>query len=244
MNTTATISVITATLNARQSIGFLAADLVSQTDQDFFWIVVDGGSIDDTLAQLPAALMDRITVIQEPDFGIYDAINKGLRECKTEYYLVIGADDRLDAGAIKEFRRLARDSSADIIAASVKDGANVAAVGRGKPWLRGQSAYLSHHSVGALIRRRLHNSFGFYSNRYPIAADQFFVKHAIQGGASVHYAPDFVSGEFGRGGVSSVQFAATLFEFTLVQLRTEKNKNLQLLIFVSRLLRHWKKIVG
>lgn len=244
MTALTTITVITATLNAGQFIGFLAADLESQTDADFIWIVVDGGSTDDTLAQFPTGLIDRMIIIQEPDFGIYDAINKGLRECKTEYYLVIGADDRLNADAIEVFRRLAEISEADIVAASVKDGEIVAIPGRGKPWLRGQNAYLSHHSVGTLIRRGLHDNFGFYTHRYPITADQFFVKRAILGGASVHCAPDFVAGEFGRGGVSSVQFAATLFEFTLVQFRTEKNKTLQMLIFLGRLLRHWKKVVG
>lgn len=238
-----TISVITATLNAGKFIGHLAADLDAQTDGDFQWIVVDGGSTDDTLNQFPEALEARITIIQERDFGIYDALNKALRRCQSDYYLVIGADDRLRPDAIAGYRRLAEVSAADIVAASVKDGNVVAMSGRGKPWLRGHSAYLSHHSAGTLIRRSLHDRFGFYSHAFPIAADQLFVKRSVLGGAKLHCAPEFVAGEFSRTGVSSVQFTATLFEFTLVQLRTETNRALQLLIFIGRLLRHWKKVV-
>lgn len=238
-----TISVITATLNAGKLIGHLAADLHAQTDTDFQWIVVDGGSTDDTLTQFPEGLKDRLTIIQERDFGIYDALNKGLRRCQSEYYLVIGADDHLRPDAIARYRRLAESSAADIVAASVKDGDIIALSGRGKPWLRGHNAYLSHHSAGTLIRRSLHDRFGYYSHSLPIAADQLFVKQSVLGGAKLYCAPEFVAGEFSRTGVSSIEFTATLFEFTLVQLRTEKLRHLQLLIFIVRLLRHWKKVV-
>ncbi len=239
----ASISVITATLNAGQVIGRLANDLLAQTDVDFRWIVADGGSTDDTLSQLPEALKSRIDVIQERDFGIYDALNKGVRICNSDFYLVIGADDRLHPGAIAGYRRIATESGADIVAASVQDSQRIARPGRGKSWWRGQNAYISHHSVGTLFRKSLHERFGYYSHSLPIAADQLFVKRAINGGAKLRCAPDFVAGEFSRTGVSSVQFTATLFEFTLVQLATEKGKLVQLMIFIVRLLRHWRQVV-
>lgn len=238
-----TISVITATLNAGKFIGNLATDLLAQTDSDFQWIVVDGGSTDDTLEQFPAGIKNRTLIIQERDFGIYDALNKGIHRCESDYYLVIGADDRLNTDAIAKYRCLAFNSSADIVAASVRDGENIAQPARGKPWLRGHNAFLSHHSAGTLIRKSLHERFGYYSHLLPIAADQLFIKRAVIGGARLHCVPGFIAGEFSRTGVSSIEFTATLFEFTLVQLRTEKNKTLQLLIFIGRLLRHWRKVV-
>ena len=109
--------------------------------------------------------------------------------------------------------------------------------------MRGQNAFISHHSVGTLIRRSLHDTVGFYSAGLPIAADQLFIKTAIQRGCRVCYAPDFVAGEFSRDGVSSTRYLATLFEFTLVQMRTEKSRVLQLSLLLFRLLRHWRRIV-
>lgn len=238
------ISVITATLNAAEVIGRLGADLVAQTDADFTWIVVDGGSTDGTPACLPAALSGRTVLVREPDFGIYDALNKGLDRCTTSHYLVAGADDRLAHDAVAEYRRLAADNDADIVAASVRDGTGLAHPARGRPWLWGQGAYLSHHSVGTLFRRSLHERVGRYSNALPIAADQLFVKRAIQSGARIHYAPGFVAGEFTRGGVSSRRYAQLQFEFALVQLRTERARSLQLALFVLRLLRHWRRFVA
>jgi glycosyltransferase involved in cell wall biosynthesis len=239
----ASIAVITATLNASAQISRLADDLASQSDSNFRWIVVDGGSTDGTLASLPESLRDRTDATCERDFGIYDALNKGVRRCAADYYLVVGADDRLAPDAISCFRHLADSTGADIIAASVREGDRVVEPGRGKPWLRGQNAYLSHHSAGTLIRRDLHARYGFYSHAFPIAADQLFVKRVANGGATFHYAPQVIAGEFSRGGVSSVQFSPCLFEFTLVQLRTEKYRSFQLLLFIGRLLRHWARVI-
>ena len=238
-----TVTVITATLNAVQVIGRIASDLQAQTDQDFIWMVVDGGSTDGTLEQLPAGLRDRLVIIQERDFGIYDALNKGLRRCTTTHYLVIGADDRLDRDAIAKYRQLADMTGADIIAASLRDGRRIARPGRGQPWLRGQNAYISHHSAGTLIRRNLHDRVGFYSSAFPIAADQLFIKTAIRRKAHLHCAPEFVAGEFSRDGVSSKKYLACQFEFTLVQMQTERLRSVQLLLLWVRLMRHWREAI-
>ena len=88
-STKISITVITATFNAASSIERLSRDISSQTDQDFIWIVVDGGSVDDTVKLLPKDGGIKIKVIQEPNRGIYDAINKGVRNASSEYYLVL-----------------------------------------------------------------------------------------------------------------------------------------------------------
>lgn len=236
-----TITVVTATFNAARTLGDLSDDLRRQTDAAFQWIVIDGGSTDGTLACIAPELASRTRVIQEPDHGIYDAINKGVRRCETTHYLVIGADDRLDPQAIAQFRQLAQESDADIVAASVREAGRIARSNRGKPWLRGQNAYISHHSVGTLFRTSLHERFGLYTKRLTLAADQLFVKNAISAGVRVRYCPDVVVGEFSREGQSSTRYLACLFEFTLVQLQTEPHRGFQLLLLIGRLIRHWSK---
>jgi glycosyltransferase involved in cell wall biosynthesis len=240
------VSIITASLNAAATIGRLGADLLAQTDADFVWIVADGGSSDGTVQALPEALRTRTVLIEQPDFGLYDALNKGLQRCTSTHYLVVGADDRLAPDAVARFKALAADTGADIVAASVRDTlqGGLALPGRGSPWRRGQHAFISHHSVGTLIRRSLHDSLGPYSRQFPIAADHLFIKTAVQAGARVHAEPGFVAGEFTRGGVSTQRYAHSQFEMTLVQLRTERWKSLQLLLFMARLLRHWRRFTG
>jgi glycosyltransferase involved in cell wall biosynthesis len=239
---TATISVLTATFNSADVLPALIASLLAQSDADFEWVVVDGASSDATLELVRSAGLRKV-VISEPDFGIYDALNKGLGAASGSFYLVLGSDDVLEPDAVANFRQALAEADAvpDMVSARVRAGTRVFAAQRGKAWLYGLQGYVSQHSVGTLIRRALHDRHGMYSRKFPIAADQFFIKKAGNAGAVIRYC-DFVAGEYGTAGCSSVDTAGTLTEFFRVQLLTEKNKLLQVAIFLLRLLRHYPRL--
>ena len=135
------LSIVTVTLNAAAHLPRLIRSLRSQTDPDFEWVVMDGGSSDGTLALLAQATELPLIWRSEPDFGIYDALNKALRLASGEYYLVAGADDVLDPGAVAGYRRLIEETDADIVTTSVRVGAHrVVHRPRGPTWLRGPRA--------------------------------------------------------------------------------------------------------
>lgn len=239
------ISVVTATYNAAANIGGLIESLLAQSDTDFEWVVIDGGSSDATLElvrERTAGL--RCTVVSEPDFGIYDALNKGVRAAAGDYYLVLGADDRLHKDAVRKFRQALGTDPADmpdIVTARVLAGDSVIAPRPGKAWLYGLQGHVSSHSVGCLIRKALHTTHGYYSRRFPIAADQYFIKTAVREGASVRIA-DFIAGEYGSGGLSSTDVAGTLSEIFRVQMLTEKERLLQILLYLARLLKNYRRL--
>lgn len=240
------ISIITATYNAEKTLPALMDSLRQQTDYEFEWVVMDGGSTDGTVELLSGVSDLPLVWRSEPDFGIYDALNKAVKLARGEYYLVVGADDVLDPAAVANYKKLGTESGADILTAAV---AYVGPLGvlsrpRGPAWLRGQMAYVTGHSLGAAFRKTLHEreSVGFYSRSYPICADQLFIKRAIRSGASVAIG-DFLAGQFGEGGVSTVNVAGVLTEFFRVQLQTERFKSLQVVLFILRLLRHFPKLV-
>lgn len=87
------ISVITACLNCRDTIGEALESVWSQSHHDVESVVVDGGSTDGTVEVLHQ-YGDRLAVmISEPDTGIYDALNKGLRRATGEVVGFLHADD-------------------------------------------------------------------------------------------------------------------------------------------------------
>lgn len=237
------ISIVTATLNVERTVPGLIESIQHQTDQDFEWIVVDGESRDRTLELLRGAGLAQLRLISEPDFGIYDALNKALRIASGDYYLVCGADDRLSADAVEQYRRIAANTCAEIISARVETSQGVCLPGRGRAWLRGHLAYVSQHAVGSLIKRSLHESIGFYSNRFKIAADQLFIKRVCMRADHRLVCGEFVAGLYATNGVSGQDVAASMTEFFRVQLETEPNKTLQVFLFLLRLLRHWRKVV-
>lgn len=237
------ISVITATFNAEAVLPNLIASLRGQTDTDFEWVVVDGASSDRTIELVRASGLPRMVVISEPDFGIYDALNKGVRVAAGQYYLVLGADDILDKDAIRNYRSAldpVPPARPDIVTARVRAGSAVIAPRPGMAWLYGLQGYVSSHSVGCLIRTGLHATYGYYSRRFPIAADQYFIKTAVRGGARV-VSVDFVAGEYGCG-ISSTDVAGTLSEIFRVQLQTERSKLVQLLLYLARLLKNYSRL--
>lgn len=230
------ISIITATFNAASALPGLIKSLRKQTDRDFEWIIVDGGSTDSTVDLLRQSGDLVTSMVSEPDFGIYHALNKGIRMCRSDYYLVLGADDLLFTEAVARFRAHALESKADIISAGISINGNVSYGHSGKSWLHGMFAYVSGHSVGTLIRRELHDRFGEYSRRFPVAADMYFLKRVCQDPDTVIARPAFVAGEHGTEGISRVDKAATFCDCFRVQLETESGKLLQILLFIAKLI--------
>jgi len=230
------ISIITATFNAAALLPGLIENLSAQTDRNFEWIVIDGKSTDTTRQIIESAGSIVSTWISEPDFGIYDALNKAIRLASSEYYLVLGADDRLLPEAIAQYRSHAEQSKADIITAGIIYNGEASFGGYGKSWLHGMFAYVSGHSVGTLIRRSLHERFGEYSRRFHIAADMFFLKTALQASNTTLHRACFVAGKHGTTGISSQDKAATFCDCFRVQLETEPGKILQVFLFIAKLI--------
>lgn len=230
------IAIITATFNAGLTLPSLIESLRAQSDHNFEWIVVDGGSTDSTIDLLRGSGDLVTSMVSEPDFGIYHAINKGIRMSQADYYLVMGADDQLFPEAVASFRSHAIRSRADIISAGINVNGKASHGHYGKSWLHGMFAYVSGHSVGTLIRRNLHDRFGEYSKRFPVAADMYFLKSVCQHPDTVIERTSFIAGEHGIGGVSSVDKAATFCDCFRVQLETERWKLPQIIIFIAKVI--------
>ncbi|HOQ41335.1 MAG TPA: glycosyltransferase [Smithellaceae bacterium] len=238
-----TISVITVTLNAAMVLPDLMQSLRMQTDRNFEWIVADGASTDGTIDLIQAAADVVTHWISEPDFGIYHAINKALQIATGEYYLLLGADDRLHVDAIAQYRDHAYRTKADIVTASIVRNGKVERRKPCWPWLYAHHAYVSEHSVGSLIRRGLHKKFGLYSKRYAIGADLLFLKRACSDPGVQVVQADFVAGTFGFSGTSRQDRAGTICDYFRGQLETERHKFLQIILFIAKVLKHARGIV-
>ena len=91
------VSIITICYNAAATIEKTLQSVTSQTYPNIEYLIIDGQSKDETL-DIVARYKDGVTrVISEPDKGIYDAMNKGLREATGEYIWYMHADDQIYA---------------------------------------------------------------------------------------------------------------------------------------------------
>ena len=87
------ISVITVSYNAVSTIEDTILSVINQTYTNIEYIIIDGGSADGTVGIIEK-YVDRISYwVSEPDKGIYDAMNKGLKVANGDWAIFMGSDD-------------------------------------------------------------------------------------------------------------------------------------------------------
>lgn len=96
-------SIITVTYNSAKTVEQTIKSVLSQTFKNFEYIIVDGASRDGTLDIIKkyAAADPRIRFISEPDNGIYDAMNKGIKMAAGDVIGILNSDDYYEKDALK-----------------------------------------------------------------------------------------------------------------------------------------------
>jgi glycosyltransferase involved in cell wall biosynthesis len=86
-------SIITVVYNAGATLEETILSVVNQGLRNYEYIIIDGGSDDNTLAIINKYKSSIAKFISEPDEGIYDAMNKSLKYASGRWLFFLGADD-------------------------------------------------------------------------------------------------------------------------------------------------------
>jgi glycosyltransferase involved in cell wall biosynthesis len=234
------LTIITPTKNAEQFVTQLINALNKQTNKNFEWLVVDGGSDDQTKSIIHKTAQFQYKIIDAKDFSIYHATNIAVENVETEYYAVSGADDHFFPNFVESFYAHVNKSNFDILFGATVSGSEKVFPGRKLGWLNGMHGIGSSHSIGSIIKTDLHYTYGMYSKMYPVVADQFFIKNCVYGGAKVTRT-DEVFGHYSLTGFSSTNALHYQLDFFKMQLHTERYKVFQFLIFTARLIKLFLK---
>jgi glycosyltransferase involved in cell wall biosynthesis len=90
------LSIITITYNAEQFLERTIQSILAQTNQNFEYIIIDGKSKDGTLA-IAEKHKNRVNqLVSEPDKGLYDAMNKGLKKATGDFVWFMNAGDEIN----------------------------------------------------------------------------------------------------------------------------------------------------
>lgn len=110
------VSIITVCFNNRKFIPVAIESVLNQTYSDIEYIVIDGGSTDGTV-DIIKSYGNRITkFISEPDRGIYDAMNKGLKLASGSIVGLLNSDDLyIDNHVISTVVEKFKQSSCDVL---------------------------------------------------------------------------------------------------------------------------------
>ena len=172
------ISIITACYNETGTIEKTFQSIFSQTYKNIESIVIDGGSTDGTL-DIIEKYRNKITYfVSEPDEGIYNAMNKGIKASSGEVLYFLNANDTLYS-----------DDVIEAVANSFKKGnpdfvyGNLCFLETDKlPKIRFQKQNLKENLLlsspvwhpASFYKRNLFDKFGLYDENFRIAADHDF----------------------------------------------------------------------
>ncbi|MFJ5401157.1 glycosyltransferase family 2 protein [Pectobacterium sp. 21LCBS03] len=110
------VSIITATYNSAKTISDTLKSLNAQTYPDIEYIIIDGGSKDNTLSLIKSSCSRVSVIISEPDKGIYDALNKGILAATGDIVGFLHSDDFFAyPDAVKDIVDAMRESNADAV---------------------------------------------------------------------------------------------------------------------------------
>jgi glycosyltransferase involved in cell wall biosynthesis len=202
------ISLITATYNAESTIRRCIESVIAQNYKNLEYIIVDGGSTDGTL-RIISEYRDHVSVlISEPDRGVYDAMNKGIRLAKGDVAGTLNADDYFASGDIlTRVEKVFTDPKINILYGNldyVRSDSTITRKWRTKAYKQGMFnwGWMPPHPT-FYCRTGLFKRFGDYSLDHGTAADYELMLRFMHLSGQGAFFLDIVIIKMQRGGMSN-----------------------------------------
>ena len=207
------LSVITPCLNAELTIRDTIESVLKQNYKPFEYIVIDGGSDDNTLAILNE-YKDQIDIlISEPDQGISDAFNKGINLASGDYTVIINADDYFEPNIFEHILSLAEQNQyPGVIHGSLQYIADDGLAYTEHPDIQRIWHYMSIFHPTMFIHRSAYQAIGSYRLDFNYAMDSEWVHRAIANEIAFMRIHETVS-SMRLGGASHKYMYRSLSEF-------------------------------
>lgn len=199
------ISVITVTFNSAATVRDTIESVLSQSFQDYEYLVIDGGSKDDTvkiIQEYEPKFNGRMRWVSEKDKGMYDGINKGIRMATGDVVGIINSDDfyhRTDIFSIIN-NSFEKNKNVQAIYGDVRfvnpDNLNKTvryySSKRFKPW-KFRWGWMPAHPTFFTYKENF-EKFGYYQYDYHIAADyELLIRFLYKNNLPALYVPqDFM----------------------------------------------------
>ncbi len=175
------ISIIVATYNADKTLRRCLDSIVSQKTSEIELLIIDGGSTDGT-TDIVCFYKEQVDYfVSEPDRGIYDAWNKGIRKASGQWIMFLGADDFLLSDSISiylDFLRSHQVEGIDIISGRCcfinETGRVLRTFGNPYKWSEFRK-YMKISHGSTLHNSALFKELGEFSLTFKICADYEFL---------------------------------------------------------------------
>ena len=191
------LSIITINRNNAAGLEKTMCSVAAQTSKEFEYIVVDGASTDESVEIIKKyePQFAHLKWVSEPDTGIYNAMNKGIRMASGDYIQILNSADCLASGDVTEKMLSALEKAGN---PSILYGNMIKCFPDGRKSLDKSSAdqeiTMLRMFTGTLnhdptyIRRNLFQKYGYYDESLRIVSDwKWFLQAIVLGGEKPQY---------------------------------------------------------
>lgn len=173
------ISIITVTYNSENTIKDTLQSILNQTYDNYEYIIVDGKSTDrtmDIVREYEELFAGKLRYISEPDEGIYDAMNKGIRMATGEIIGIINSDDWYEENALQIVNEHCIDNPCAIYYGYMRtidnsNGKEIRCTIHHPEYIR--EAMINHPAT--FVSRKVYEIYGGYDCQYKMSADYDFM---------------------------------------------------------------------
>lgn len=200
------ITIVTVCFNSRKNIQKTLESVLNQTFRNYEYIIIDGMSSDGTLEIIDTykeKFGQKLTVISEPDQGIYDAMNKGIKMAKGKLVGLINSDDYYEVDALEKISTAYKGYELEIIYGMEREFAED---GRLQDIVFYSHEFLETQMINhptCFVTKKTYETIGYYDLQYKSSSDYDFLLKAFLS-KKVEFTPiyDIIS-NFSLGGMSS-----------------------------------------
>ena len=181
MNNTPEFSIVTVCFNSEKTIRTTIESVLNQKYKNYEYIIVDGASKDSTMDIIKSyetKFEGRLRYISEPDKGIYDAFNKGIKMSKGKYVWIVNSDDYIEPNALEELSSITSQytfENAPVISAAMNFITDTKKTVMKSSAQRVNDAYktdtmgITHPAT--LVPKTVYEKVGYYDEQYKIIGD-------------------------------------------------------------------------
>lgn len=214
-------SIITISFNSGKTVERTIKSVLAQTNKDYEYIIVDGASKDETLdiiKKYEPQFEGRMKWKSEPDHGIYDAMNKGVRMATGDIIGIVNSDDWLEPDALDSVAKSFEENGINVNALYCGDivfhynngekkrmDANIPLFKKNAPlWIMNG---IRHPAT--FVPRDVYQKVGLFNDQMKLSADQDFILRCHFQGMTFYHVNSVLS-NMSAGGLSTGNTKASL----------------------------------
>ena len=235
------ISIVTIVRNDAEHIAGTIESVLSQNYPDVEYVIIDGGSTDGTVEIIEKYRSQLAYFVSEPDTGIYNAMNKGIRKTTGDVVGMINSGDRYYPGAFQTVSQAFGETPGRKIFWGDVQYEHLGRVRGFRENNRYIGAFAPHPSM--FVPRAVYDEIGLYDESFRLLGDYDFMYRAVNAEkVEVLYVPELIA-YYLEGGLSDQRICRCLADELRVKIKYGANPFYAYFLFGLKVIKNLPRIL-